>query len=315
MTTTALLWFRRDLRLADHPALTRALGEFDRVAPVFVLDDALLRGRFASAPRTAFMLGCLRELAGALRERGSGLVIRHGRPEEELVALARDVAASAVLWTSDVAPYARARDGRVTEALRAAGAAPLPQGGAYVVDVSKPRTKAGRPFTVFTPFHRHWLDLQRRTVHRAPAELPALPSSLPTGRLPALTALGLDDAELAEPACEPGESAARAALARWLDGAVDRYGDGHDALGQAGTSRLSPYLRWGCISAAECEARAARHGGAGAEAWIRQLCWREFYAHVLLTHPGDARREHQERYRDLQWHDDRDALDAWREGR
>ena len=76
--TTALLWYRRDLRVADHPALTRAAREYDRVVPVFVLDDALLRGRFAQRPRTAFMLGCLRALDAALRERGSGLVVRHG---------------------------------------------------------------------------------------------------------------------------------------------------------------------------------------------------------------------------------------------
>ena len=144
--TTALLWFRRDLRLADHPALTRAVRDFDRVVPVFVLDDALRNGRFASAPREAFMLGCLRALDADLRERGSGLVVRDGPPEHEIPALAGDVNADAVLWTSDVSPYARARDRRVTEALRANSIEPLPQGGGYVVDVSKPRTQGARRY-------------------------------------------------------------------------------------------------------------------------------------------------------------------------
>ena len=102
--TTALLWYRRDLRLTDHPALTRALRDFERVVAVFVVDDALRRGRFASAPRETFMLGCLRALDAGLRARGSGLVVRAGRPERELVALAQEVGAEAVLWTSDVAP-------------------------------------------------------------------------------------------------------------------------------------------------------------------------------------------------------------------
>jgi deoxyribodipyrimidine photo-lyase len=115
---------------------------------------------------------------------------------------------------------------------------------------------------------------------------------------------------------EPGEQAARAALARWLDGPVDRYAERHDAVGdEHGTSRLSPYLRWGCVSAAECEARAARRGGAGAAAWTRQLAWRDFFAHVLLAHPGNARHEYQERYRALEWEDDDAAFAAWREGR
>ena len=94
--STALLWFRRDLRVADHPALTLAAREFERVIPVFVLDDALLHGRFASAPRTQFMLGCLRALDTALRDCGSGLVIRHGAPERRARrARARDRRADA----------------------------------------------------------------------------------------------------------------------------------------------------------------------------------------------------------------------------
>jgi deoxyribodipyrimidine photo-lyase len=313
--STALLWFRRDLRVADHPALTLAAREFERVVPVFVLDDVLLDGRFASKPRTAFMLDCLKSLDTALRDCGSGLVIRHGQPEEELVALAHETGADAVLWTSDVAPYARARDRRVTLALADAGVRAKPRGGAYVVDVSKPRSQAGKPFTVFSPFHRRWLDLERRTIHRAPSELPALPSSLRKGRVPSLDALDIDGQDLAEPFCAPGEPAARRALTRWLDGGLTTYAETHDLVDDTtGTSGLSPYLRWGCISAAECEARAARRGGAGASAWIRQLCWRDFYAHVMLAHPDNARLEFQPRYRDLEWVHDDDALDAWRTG-
>ena len=172
---TALLWFRRDLRVTDHPALTRAAREFECVVPVFVLDDALRNGRFASAPRETFMLGCLSALDDALRQRGSGLVIRDGDPAEALVALAQEVGAEAVLWTSDVSPYARGRDARVTRALRAAGIEPQPQGGNYIVDVSEPRTQGGRPFTVFTPFFKRWRAIERRTVHRAPAQLAPLP--------------------------------------------------------------------------------------------------------------------------------------------
>jgi len=258
------------------------------------------------------MLACLRELDADLRARGSGLVIRDGRPERVLPELAREAGAEAVLWTSDVSPYARARDTRVTEALREAGVTPVPRGGNYIVDVSQPRTQGGKPFTVFTPFFRHWRTLERRTVHRAPARLEPLPAGLRAGTIPAGPAVG----ELAQPHCMGSEAAARAALAAWLDGPIDGYAETHNAVGvEHGTSGLSPYLRWGCLSPAECEARAARRGGTGAEAWIRQLCWRDFYAHVLLAHPGNARREHQVTYRDLEWEDDAEAFDAWREGR
>src|SRR5215217_5674909 len=120
MSSPAIVWLRRDLRVHDHPPLVAALAAHDRVVPVFVLDPVLLSGRFASAPRTAFLLDCLRELDGALRERGGGLVVRHGDPERELPALADAVGASAVYWASDATPYALARDRRVRAALQQA---------------------------------------------------------------------------------------------------------------------------------------------------------------------------------------------------
>ncbi len=314
MASTAILWYRRDLRLHDHPALRRALDEFDRVVPVFVLDDALLQGRYRSAPRTAFMLACLRDLDAAMRERGGGLVIRHGAPEREIPALAAEARATAVLWTSDVSPYARARDTRVTEALRAAGIEPIPSTGNYCIDISRPRTRDGRPFRVFSPFWRAWRGVERRTVHRAPLELPALPSAVRKGRLPTLDALGLGD-DVPDTAVAPGEEAARAALARWLGGHIDRYAERENTLA-GGTAELSPYLRWGCLSPRECEERATARGGRGASAWMRQLCWRDFYAHVLLTHPESATQELQERYRGaLEWERDEGRLAAWQEGR
>ena len=121
MSSTAIVWLRRDLRLHDHPALWTAVHEHDRVLPLFVLDQRMLAGRFASGPRTAFMLGCLRELAGALEQRGGALCVREGRPEDVVPELASEIGAAAVFWTSDVSPFARRRDRAVTEALGAAG--------------------------------------------------------------------------------------------------------------------------------------------------------------------------------------------------
>jgi deoxyribodipyrimidine photo-lyase len=314
MSSTALVWLRRDLRVHDHPPLVSALAAHERVVPVFVLDSALLRGRFASGPRTAFLLGCLRELGKALGERGGGLVVRHGAPERELPALAHELGARAVHWASDATPYALARDRRVLEALRAAGVDAVPGPGTFVADVSRPRTNAGRPFTVFTPFHRAWGALERRPVHRAPRALPPLPRGLARGALPTLAELGLAADELREPAVPPGERAARAALARWLASDLAAYGERHDRLA-GGTSMLSPHLRFGTLSARELEARAQRHGGAGAIAFTRQLAWRDFYAHVLLHHPGNRLHEHQPRMRALAWDDDPQLLAAWQEGR
>src|SRR5689334_3329031 len=132
MPSTALVWFRRDLRVHDHPPLHAALAACDRVVPVFVLDDALLRGRFPSPTRAAFLFDCLRDLRAALRERGGNLVVLRGRPERELVELAREHGASAVYFASDVSPYALARDRRAESALREAGIEPRRTPGNFV---------------------------------------------------------------------------------------------------------------------------------------------------------------------------------------
>ena len=314
MPSTALVWFRRDIRVHDHPSLQRALHEADRVVPVFVLDPALLGGRFRSGPRTAFLLGCLRALRDELRARGGQLVVRHGDPGRELRALARETGADAIHFAADAGPYATARDARVVAALEAAGVAIRRSPGNFVADIGRPRTQGGRPFTVFTPFWRAWEQLERRPVHRAPGEVP-VPSGLAAGRIPSLAALGLgDEPELPEPIAEPGEPAARDALTRWLAGQLSGYDARHDRLA-GGTSMLSPHLRFGTVSPREVEERARSHGGGGAAAFVRQLAWRDFYAHVLLNHPQDARCEHQERFRSLSWEEDHVALAAWTDGR
>lgn len=299
---TAIIWYRRDLRVEDHPALSAAAREHDRVVPVYVLDPVLLTGRYRSRARAEFMLGCLRALDERLRELGSRLVVRSGPPEQQLPALAVEAGADAVLWTSDVSPYARARDTRVSEALRTQGVAARPHGGNYVVDISKLRTGEGTPYRVFSPFHRAWARVQRRPLQRAPVALAPLPEGLDPGQLP----------KPAASLAEPGEAAARRAAAAWLDGELKRYAEPRGLGG--GTSRLSPYLRWGCVSPLELEQLAAVRGGAGADAWIRQLCWRDFYAHVLLHWPENLRREFQPRLRELEWDRDERRLLAWQRG-
>ncbi len=303
---TALVWFRRDLRVHDHPALTAAHREAERVVPVFVLDPRLLdAGRFPSPNRAWFLLASLRELRAELRERGGELFVRHGTPESVLPQLAREAGAGAVYFASDVSPFAMARDQRVEAALD--GVAVRRQPGNFVADVGLPRTADGRPFTVFTPFWRRWAQLPRREVHGAPRAL-RVPGDLDPGTIP-----DGPEPEAAAP-FPPGEAAARERLRRWLDSGIEHYDERHDRLA-GGTSELSPYLHFGCLSARETEQRALAEGGAGAGAFVRQLAWRDFYAHVLLHHPGNARRAYKPQFEALEWEDDPDALDAWRTGR
>ena len=309
MASTAIVWFRRDLRSCDHPALHSACERFDRVIPLFILDERLLDGRFASGPRTAFMLESLRVLDGRLADLGGRLFVRRGRPEEVLPQLADETGAEAVFWTSDVSPFALARDRAVTEALGEVGVEAVPCPGNYCADVSVPRTKKGKPLTVFTPFWKVQRELERRPVLPAPAAV-AVPEDLDPGEIPEGPALA---DELPQPWCIPGETEARKALDEWIDGPIDAYGNRHDDL-TGGTSGLSAWIRWGCISPREVEQRAMDRGGKGAHAFVRQLAWRDFYAHVLLMFPDNIELEYQPRFRDLEWDTDAALLESWQQG-
>jgi deoxyribodipyrimidine photo-lyase len=287
MASTALVWFRRDLRVHDHPPLRAALDAHERVVPVFVLDDRLLAGRHASANRTRFLFAALNDLREALRTRGGDLVVVRGAPERELPRLAREHGAGAVYFASDVSPFATRRDARVQAALREAAVEPHRTPGNFIAGV-------GRPYTVFTPFHRAWRRVPRRDVHGAPRHV-SVPSDLAVGELPS--------------AGRGGETEGRRRMHAWLRDGIGAYAGKHDRVA-GGTSELSPYLHLGCISARELEEKAGGH-----DAFTRQLAWRDFYAQVLLHNPGNAHHAHQRALDGIEWDGTDEHFDAWREGR
>jgi deoxyribodipyrimidine photo-lyase len=304
----SLLWLRRDLRLRDHPALSAA-AQAQEMTVVFCFDEQLLGGRHASGPRTQFMLESLAELGNELQQRGSRLFVTAGDPATELGELADRVGASEVHFSADVGPFARRRQRQVKRVIGELGADVIAHPGLFCVDALRDiRTGAGDPYTVFTPFHRNWLKQPRREVLPVPATLPPPGARRGFGRLPTLQSLGLES-EVTEPA-PGGENAARAALVRFLDGRVGGYAEHNNTLTGESVSRLSPYLHFGCISPREVEDRLGRSDSE--LAFRRQLCWRDFYAHVLGHFPGNAREEFQEKFRGtLDWVDSDTRFDAW----
>lgn len=319
---TALVWFRRDLRLADHPALDAALRAHEHVVPVFCFDDRLLSGRHTSGPRTQFLIECLHDLDAGLRERGARLVVRRDRPEQALVELAQATGASEVYFSRDVTPFARSRGRSVHDALAAERITEHALPGLTVVDdIAAVRTRTGGPYTVFTPFYRTWLDVPRRTPLSAPEHIALPKGRLRYGSIPIVDDLGVPGDRL-EAAQHGGERAAISRLDWFLDGPIHRYTEDRDLPAVDGTSKLSAYLHFGCLSPRAVEAalleRAATGTGAGdgPEQWRRQLCWRDFYHHVQLHHPQNAKLEYQQRYRDvIAWVDDDKLFTAWAEGR
>ncbi|WP_433530673.1 cryptochrome/photolyase family protein [Micromonospora sp. CA-263727] len=296
---TAIVLFTRDLRVHDHPALATSCAAFDRVVPLYVLDPTLAG---LSPNRDRFLHQSLAALRVALRGLGGDLVLRHGDPVAETVRLAGEVGAEAVALSADVSRYAERRAGRLRVQCQLHRLHLRFFPGLTVVEPGELTPGGGDHYRVFGPYHRAWIRQWWRDELAAPERVP-LPERVPAGRLPALPAGDSPDAVVG------GEEAARRQLDRWLPN-LPRYGDRHDDLAADGTSRLSPYLRFGCLS----PLTVANRAGDRDSAFVRQLCWRDFYHQVTAAFPDISRKAYR-RGATEQWRYDGEALAAWAQGR
>jgi deoxyribodipyrimidine photo-lyase len=315
--SVAVVWFRRDLRLHDHPALHHALERFDRIAPLFVVDDRLLRGRWGSANRRWFLAGALAGLAGELRERDSRLHLVRGDPVEEVPRFAAAVGAEAVLASRDFGPYGRRRDAAVAAGLERSGRSWLAGRGLLVHEPEEVQRAGGGAFSVFSPFHRRWGELPVRAVLPAPSSIPTASPPSTAGRDLAPDALIGDTEPTAdrELLLEPTETAARRRLDAWAGSpALRDYATDRDRLDLEGTSRLSQDLRWGLLSPVEVMSRVAG-GGPGPTRFRSEIAWRDFYAHLLWDQPRVARAAFRPELDAVAWSNDAEALAAWKAGR
>jgi deoxyribodipyrimidine photo-lyase len=296
--------FTRDLRLHDHPALSAAVERAERVLPLFVLDDAVLDS-FGAPNRLAFLRDSLDDLDRGLRERNAGLVVRRGDVREETVRAAQAAGAEAVYLGEDVSAYAQERERRLRRALSGARIELETFPGVTVIPPGDLAPEAGDHYRVFTPYWRRWREQPRRAILPAPERI-ELPDGFEQG-LP----VELDPGRLAPELPVGGETAGRRRLEQWLGDGLTRYGELADDLAANATSRLSPYLHFGCVSAGEVVARALEHEGS--EPFVRQLCWRDFNHQLLAAQPRISTEDL--RPRDQDWRDDDQGFEAWREGR
>ncbi|KQY56781.1 MULTISPECIES: cryptochrome/photolyase family protein [unclassified Nocardioides] len=309
-TRTAIVLFTRDLRVHDNPTLQAAADQADHVLPLFVFDDAIAGSTYLAPNRAAFLTDSLSDLDESLRGCGSdGLVVRRGDPADEVAALAREVGASSVHLSGDWSRHAQRRLERLRNAV---------DGSAVDVVVHDETLTVSPPgvvtpdksdhFAVFTPYHRRWSDRPLRPVL---GQGPRLVSPrVRRGRIPTADTLSPGDS-LARHLPVGGETAGRRRMSAWLDSSVTDYEDRHDDLPGDATSRLSPYLHFGCVSPVELVANAGR--SQGAQAFVRQLAWRDFHLQVLAARPDAAHTDYRDR--GDRWRQDADDLRAWQEGR
>jgi deoxyribodipyrimidine photo-lyase len=297
-----ILWFRRDLRLSDHPALAEAARRGE-VVGLFVIDP-LLWNR-SGANRQRFLVGCLRSLSAEI---DGALVVRHGNPVDVVTGLAAEVDATSVLVSADFGPYGRERDDRVEAQLGSTGVRFERIGSPYAVDPGTIVNGSDRPYKVFTPFYRAWKHVGSEPPVQRPRSIEWVRGLHHDG----IPDPPEGDADLPQ----PGEGAARKRLDAFLRRSIGGYADDRDRPDLDATSRLSPYLKWGCLHPRQILARLG--ATAGEESFRSELAWREFYADVLLDRPDTVRRAYQEQMRGMHLDvgpraDER--FDAWAEGR
>ena len=326
----ALVWFRRDLRVEDHAALYHALRAARRVWCVFLFDRDILEPLPRADRRVEFIRDSvvgvdaeLRALGAAHGVENAGLIVRHGRAVDEIPRLAAALGVQAVYCSHDDEPGALDRDTRVRGALAAAGIALHTSKDHVVFERGEVLTQGGGPFSVFTPYKNAWLKklddfyLGAYPVERHAAALAPKPEG---ETVPTLAALGFEPTNLHALKLPSGPAGGREMLAEFLE-RIDHYADWRDFPAVKGPSYLGVHLRFGTVSVRRLAREAWQRtvgGSRGAEVWLSELIWREFYHQLLHHHPRVAGGCFRPEYDRLRWehgaHAD-ELFAAWREGR
>ncbi len=305
---SALVVFTRDLRLRDQPALAAACSRADHVVLAFIMDTAILASPFNRPNRTGFLLDSLTDLDASIRERGGHLVLRHGQWIDEVLRIAHESDATEIHIANDVSRVAQARLRALDETARRSRVDVHRHDAITIVAPGAIAPPSGDHYKVFTPYYRRWLALPRRTTAPTPARIDVLEHI--TGE-PIPTLGQVSRGARSPDVALGGEHEAQRRLDAWLPSSLPDYEKRRDELSRDATSRLSPYLHFGCVSPVELTTRV--RGEPGGEALIRQLCWRDFYHQVLAARPDAS--WHDYRTRDDDWSDDHDAFETWRLGR
>ncbi|MDJ1181652.1 FAD-binding domain-containing protein [Roseofilum casamattae] len=328
MSRLSLFWHRRDLRVRDNVGLNAAWQKCDRLVGCFCFDPNILVRQDIAARRLQFLVESLHELQETYQQLNYHFLILWGKPEELVPDLAAGLNAASVVWNRDVEPYSQMRDARVAEALKHRGIKTEQCWDSLLVSPDEIRTKAGNPYTVYTPFWKNWSGKEK---HDAIALLPPGTSlteneenaieGLAWKPIPTLADLGFSRVEKLEIA--PGETAARSQLQQFCDRALTSYGDRRNIPGDDGTSQLSPALKFGTIGirevwqkTVEVMARSSNEEEReNIQIWQKELAWREFYQHVLYHFPELADGPYREPFKQFPWNDNRDYFQAWCAGK
>lgn len=281
----------------------------DEVVPLFVLDESILGSDYAAPNRLRFLHDSLVDLDLSLRERGGALVLRRGDVVSETMRVIDEVGAEGLFMSRDVSAHAQERERRFDKECDNGGESFQTFSGINVIDLDDVSPQSGNHYKVFTPYLRRWRTAPRRSVLEAPSSV-KLPLGIERGRIPSAREL-LGGREVSPELIPGGEIEGRARLTWWLRTSLATYEDHNNDLAGDKTSKLSPFLHFGCLSPREIEQRAA--GREGGDALIRQLAWRDFFHQVNEAVPTYPHRNYKSR--GDRWRQSEQDFEAWTEGR
>lgn len=307
-TEHAIVWFRRDLRLDDNPAWARAVSSARNVTALFVLDDRLLAT--GDDRRIALLYAHLSALDVALAEHGGRLHVRHGDPAREVAKTIARTAAGLIVWNEDTTPYARSRDANVRATISSSDSSceVATYWGTLVHEPGRVLTGSGTLSQVFTPFYKRWAA----TDWDPWPEIDAATDVAFDANLADDPGAGIPASSTESP-LPGGANAAHDRLESFLSHADD-YLDERDTPAILGTSHLSSDLRFGTLSPRSV-ALTVGEQSRGRAGFVRQLAWRDWYAHLIQQYPQLPHRALREDYNQLAWRNDPDEFRAWATGR
>ena len=308
---TVVVWIRRSMRKYDNTALVEAAKEHDEVIPFYVVDDNYFENAELGYPRVRFWRESLLELKEIFKDDGQDLVVRKGKPLEQLENIIEETDADAVYHNRDYTPYSRKRDSEVEEELD--------------IDVKTFKdivmfekkeilTNQGDPYSVYSYYAKKWFKNDKdRPEDPEDFETPNLESD----EVPSLEVLGYEKPDEMEWVWEPGREAGKAALEEFKD-RIWNYGDTRDLAAKDTTSKLSPHLKFGTVSIRECfwmaeriKARNPDSDTSGIKTWQEELAWRDFYFQMLWNHPKTVDEPFLKKYSSLDWESKEDSPEKW----
>lgn len=310
---TAIVWIRRSLREHDNTALVEASKKHDKVIPFYVVDDNYFSKASLGYPRVKFWHDALKNFKQEMDEEdGKGLVVRKGKPLQQLKKMVEETGAETVYHNRDYTPYSRERDEKIDEGLDI----PVKTFKDLVMFEKKEiLTNSGTPYKVYTYYSKKWFENEKRRPQEVEEyRVPELESD----EIPSLEELGFERPEDFTWEWNPHREGAKDRIETFKD-EIWNYDENRDYAWKDSTSKLSPHLKFGTVSIREVfweaerlKARNPNSDTSGIKTWQEELAWRDFYMQVLWNWPETAKKPFLEQYEDIEWRSKEEAEDDWK---